>query len=108
MPRNLYPYETSWTIERDPTEPDGDGFSEDVQVEYGIEERGSPPSGLWGDPSNYDPGSATVLRLNPEAIMPDGSRLTLTEAELDKIEQWLLENPDEYDNSYDYYEGYDD
>lgn len=95
----LYPHDTSWTIERD--EPEG--FSVDVLIEYAVEEYGSAPSGMSGPVEDYDPGSSWVFCINPEAFVSDTERLTLTDAEIDKIHDWLAENhgaDDDYD--YDY------
>lgn len=100
---HLYPYETQWTLERDNPE----GFCADVRVEYDIEEQGSPPSGLSGPPEHYDPGSGTTLIINPEATLEDGTTITLTQEEMDKIETWLIENED-FDDGPDFDDYYDD
>jgi hypothetical protein len=93
MEKIEYPHDTSWTIERD--EPEG--FSQDVLVEYAVEERGSAPSGMSGPPENYDPGSGWVFCINPEAFISDTETLTLTETEMDAIHSWLEENHEEDD-----------
>jgi hypothetical protein len=95
--RDMYPHYTSWTIERADKEID-------VLVEYGVEERGSAPSGMSGPPENYDPGSGWVFRINENAIWGDDhERVALTEAEMDKIHSWLEENHEDDDGFWDDY-----
>lgn len=89
-----YPHDTSWAVERN-------GEEIDVVVEYGVEERGSSPSGMSGPPENYDPGSGWVFYINPAAFVGEVEAITLTEAEIDKIHSWLEENHEE-DDGYDY------
>lgn len=95
MTRDLYPHDTSWTLTL------ADGTEEDVLIEYGVEEYGSAPSGMSGPPENYDPGSGWVFRINPEAFVDEGRTITLTDADMDKIHDWLCENHVE-DDGYDW------
>ncbi len=90
----LYPHDTTEEIFRN------DEYVE-VVVDYGIEEMGSAPSGLSGPPEHYDPGSSTVFRICDITTAPDGSKITLTEQEIEKIDAWLQENH-EFDDEPDW------
>lgn len=90
-----YPHDTEWTLER------GE-WCANILVEYGVEERGSAPSGLSGPPENYDPGSGWVFYIKPTAVGDDGVEHTLTSDEYDAIHSWLEENHEEDDGWYDY------
>lgn len=88
-----YTHDVEWTLER------GED-SIDVLVEYDIEEEECAPSGMFGPPENYDPGSGWAFCINNEASS-DAGIITLTEQEIDAIHDWLCENPPVDDGYYD-------
>jgi len=89
-----YPHDTSWTLERG-------GAEYDVLVEYAVEERGCAPSGMFGPPEDYDPGSGWVFYIKPEAYVGDElPPVVLTEPEIDAIHVWLEENHEEDDGGW--------
>lgn len=95
MTAPAYPHDTSWTLDRG-------GDELEVFVEYGVEKRGCAPSGMSGPPEDYDPGSGWVFYIKPEAYVGDElPAVTLTEAEIEVIHQWLEENHEEDDGSWD-------
>lgn len=68
----------------------------EVEVEYELT-GGSDPSGEYGPPENYDPGSSPEMTVTK----PDD----LTEAELERFEEEVMNDPDswpELDHEPDY------
>jgi hypothetical protein len=98
----LYPHDTTYTLYRD------DPAEEiEVNIEYGVEEYGSPASGLSGPPENYDPGSGALFRTYEKATRLDTEEeITLTPEEIEKFEQWLAEHPEEWEPDPCYYDDY--
>jgi hypothetical protein len=85
MAKATYPHATHWTLER------GED-SIDVAVEYAVDDYATPASGHFGPPEHYDPGSGWAFAINPVA-----SGVTLTQAEVDAVHDWLSESHEEDD-----------
>lgn len=90
-----YPHETYHEIIR------GDEAIE-VLVEYGVDQYDTEPSGQFGPPEHYDPGSGWVFAINENVEADDGRKFTLTDAEYDAIHSYLEENPPEEDGGPDW------
>lgn len=80
----------------------------DVLVDFVVESYGSDPSGLSGPPEHYDPGSGPELYVS-KVVLAEGPDTTIeiTDAERERLEGILLENPDWYTPDGDDYWDYD-
>lgn len=65
----------------------------EVFVDYTVECLGSAPSGLFGPPEDYDPGSGPELYVT-KVSHEDGTELAVSDAERDRLETIIAENPD--------------
>ena len=84
-----------------------DGETE-LEVEYTIS-GGSEPSGLFGPPEDYDPGSAaevvvTGAWLVADADKQDAPRVQLTEAEYERFEIEVNQDPATWEVDDDYWD----
>lgn len=69
----------------------------EVLVDYVVESHGSEPSGMYGPPENYDPGSGPELYVERATIddgTKDGQPVELDAAERERLEDIIAENPD--------------
>ena len=71
----------------------------DVLVDYTVEDYGSEPSGMYGSPENYDPGSGPIIGIDKITI--DGIEIEIDEAERYRLEDILVQNPDWWVPEYD-------
>jgi hypothetical protein len=71
----------------------------EVEVEFCVETWGSPPSGEFGPPEDYDPGEGPLVELvQAHTLRPDGShaeKVDLTPTEIKRMTDHFLENPPE-------------
>lgn len=81
----------------------------EVEVDFTVN-GGSAPSGLFGLPEDYDPGEPPEVVIEDVWLVADrdkpraqGATVTLTDAESERFEQEVLEDPDTYEpNEPDY------
>lgn len=73
-----------------------DGETE-LKVEYEVH-GGSEPSGLFGLPEDYDPGEAPEIVITEAWLIDDdASRVTLTDAETERFETEVIEDPETWE-----------
>lgn len=77
----------------------------EVQVDFTLR-GGAEPSGMFGPPEHYDPGEAPEITIEGAEILATGEETTLTDAEVEKVETYILENLDQFDGGDDYYEDF--
>lgn len=91
----------AWEHDRYMTLSDG----REVLVDYTVESLGSDPSGMFGPPEDYDPGSGPELYVT-KVCHEDGTEFSISDAERDRLETIIAENPDwwmpDYDGPEDY------
>lgn len=82
----------------------------EVEVDYELR-GGSAPSGLFGPPEHYDPGSPPEVTITDcwieridAAGMAFTEKVTLTDAEIERFETEVLEDPKTWEPE-DYYDG---
>lgn len=73
----------------------------EVLVDYTVDCYGSEPSGMYGDPEHYDPGSGPELSVDGAVDSETGEPIELDDAERGKLETTIAENPDWWMPSYD-------
>lgn len=76
----------------------------EVLVDFTVDSYGSDPSGMYGPPEDYDPGSGAELYIT-KVVLSEGpdAPIPITDDERERLETILLENPDWYTP-----DGYDD
>lgn len=84
-----------------------DGETE-LEVDYTFR-AGSAPSGMFGPPEHYDPGSAAEVEIEAawllaDANKPDAPRVKLTDAEAERFETEVNEDPATWEPDDDYYD----
>jgi hypothetical protein len=80
----------------------------EVYVEYVVDDYGSDPSGMYGPPEDYDPGSGPELHIEKVSIDEGVGAVEiigLPDAEIERLETEIAENPDWWLPDDDY--GYD-
>ncbi len=86
----------------------------EVLVDYEVEHCGSEPSGMYGPPEDYDPGSGPELYITRVRLADDAAPddpIELDDSERERLEGIIAENPDWWmpDDDYsDDYRDYDD
>lgn len=86
----------------------------EVLVDYEVDCYGSEPSGMYGDPEHYDPGSGPELHIERIRLAADGSsddEIVLPDEDRWKLEATIAENPDWWmpdNDGADDYRDYDD
>jgi len=83
MPRTPDIY-TQWITLADDTE---------AEITFAVHDYGTAPSGHYGPPEHYDPGSGPELYVTGAAD-EDGRPVELSEAETERLEYIILDNPD--------------
>jgi hypothetical protein len=78
----------------------------EVLVDYVVESYGSDPSGEYGPPENYDPGSGPELYIE-KIVLLDGpdEPIEIAPEERERLEATIIENPDWWmpsDDDYDW------
>lgn len=75
----------------------------EVLVDYVVDDYGSEPSGMFGPPEDYDPGSGPELYIE-KITLTDGpdEPIEVTQQERERLEATIAENPDWWMPSDDY------
>jgi hypothetical protein len=76
----------------------------ELEVDYEVR-GGSEPSGMFGPPEHYDPGeppevTVTGAWLLADANNPDAPEVELTDAERERFEQEVIEDPETWEPDY--------
>lgn len=76
----------------------------ELEVDYEVR-GGSEPSGMFGPPEHYDPGEppeVTVIGawLLADANNPDAPEVELTDAERERFEQEVIQDPETWEPDY--------
>lgn len=82
----------AWKHDHEMTLADG----REALVDYEVEYLGSEPSGMFGPPEDYDPGSGPELYITG-AVLADGSSdepIELDDAERERLEGIIADNPE--------------
>lgn len=75
----------------------------EVLVDYVVDDYGSEPSGMFGPPEDYDPGSGPELHIE-KITLTDGpdEPIEVSPEERERLETAIAENPDWWMPSDDY------
>lgn len=80
----------------------------DVLVDYVVDSYGSDPSGMFGPPEDYDPGSGPELYVEAVTLIETEEKIEISDAERQKLEETIIENPDWWMPDGDDYPDYGD
>lgn len=65
----------------------------DALITWAVSDYGSAPSGMWGPPEHYDPGSGPELYM-VSARDEDGRDVAISDEEAERLMGIIADNPD--------------
>lgn len=85
-------HDSKWSLERGEE-------NIDVIVDFTVDHWGSGPTGMFGPPEDYDPGSPAEIYVTKAVRIDTSEEVKLTDAEEEAFCRWVEENADNWADS---------